>query len=307
MIDNIMKIRLGMGGRSMEGSMEKDILTRLAEVGEGYSKGQRRIASYILENYDKAAFMTAEKLGRTVGVSESTVVRFASDLGYDGYPDMRKAVQEMIRSRLTSVQRIEVAKQLLDEKNILKSVLVGDAERLQAMLRECDPASFDAAVDAIAGAQHVYILGMRSSACLAGFLGYYLGLLMDNISLIHDQSSCELYEQLMRIHKGDVFVGISYPRYSTRSVKALRYAKSRGALAIGITDSDASPFAPLADILLCAKSDMVSFLDSLVAPMSLLNALIVALGAKNRDTVEDTFRDLEKIWADYDVYARAKD
>ena len=284
--------------------MEKDILARLGDNTKGRSKGQRRIAEFIRENYDKAAFMTAGKLGETVGVSESTVVRFASDLGYEGYPEMRKAVQEMIRSRLTSLQRIEVAREMIDERNVLESVLMLDADKLHATLRTCDRERFNAAVDAIAGANHVYIVGMRSSNCLAGFLGFYLNLLLENVHIIQDTAQSEVYEQIMRIKPGDVFIGISYPRYSSRTVKAMSYAKENGATTVGLTDGDSSPLVGLADILLYAESDMVSFLDSLVAPMSLINALIMAIGLRNRDRVSDTFKRLETIWGNYDVYER---
>ena len=283
--------------------MERDILARLSEDKTShFSKGQRRIAEYILNNYDKAAFMTAGKLGQIVGVSESTVVRFASDLGYDGYPGMRKAIQEMIRSRLTAVQRIEVANETMDETHILESVLMADIDKLQSTLTECDRSSFNAAVDAIAGANHIYIVGMRSSTSLAGFLGFYLNLLLENVHIIQDTAQSEVYEQIMRIKSGDVFIGISYPRYSSRTAKAMSYAKAGGATVIGLTDGESSPFVGIADILLFAKSDMMSFLDSLVAPMSLINALIVAVGARNKDLISDTFQRLETIWVDNDVY-----
>ncbi len=282
--------------------MEKDILTVITKENAGFSKGQRRIAKYIAENYDKAAFMTAGRLGKTVGVSESTVVRFAAELGYDGYPGMRKALQEMIRNRLTSVQRIEVAKNLIDGSDVLRSVLRADMEKLETTLEEVDQASFDAAVEAILKAKTVYIVGMRSSTALASFMGFYLNLLLDNVRLIHDTSVSEVYEQVFRISKGDVFIGISYPRYSSRTVKAMRFAKSTGATVIGITDGNNSPFVDLADIALFAKSDMVSFLDSLVAPMSLINALIVSVGMRTQDALSDTFQRLESIWKDYEVY-----
>ena len=283
--------------------MERNILTQLSNADtKHFSKGQRRIAEYILKNYDKAAFMTAGKLGQTVGVSESTVVRFASELGYEGYPEMRKAVQEMIRTRLTSVQRIEVAREMMDEAHILESVMMADIEKLHVTLDEFDRTSFNAAVEAIVSARHIYIVGMRSSTCLANFMGFYLNLLHENVHIIQDTAQSEVYEQIMRIKSGDVFIGISYPRYSSRTAKAMSYAKRNAATVIGLTDGEGSPFSGLADILLYAKSGMISFLDSLVAPMSLINALIVAVGAKNRDLISDSFRRLETIWVDYDVY-----
>jgi len=284
----------------------EDILAVLANGEKRFSKGQKLIAKYILENYDKAAFMTAGKLGNTVGVSESTVVRFASELGYDGYPEMRKAIQEMIRSRLTSVQRIEVAKELMDEETVLESVLCSDMEKLQTTHDECDMESFAAAVDSIVNANHIYIVGMRSSTCLANFMGFYLNLLLENIHIIQDTTVSEVYEQIIRIKEGDVFIGISYPRYSSRTVKAMKFAKSTGAKVIGITDGMNSPFVDVSDILLFAKSDMVSFLDSLVAPLSLINALIVSVGTKSKDNVSNIFKRLETIWADYEVYEHSK-
>ena len=286
---------------------DKDILSIIAKQARGFSKGQRLIAKYVSENYDRAAFMTAGKLGKTVGVSESTVVRFAAELGYDGYPGMRKALQDMIRNRLTSVQRIEVAKEQIDEGNILEAVLGADMEKLQTTRSEVDKASFEAAVDAILKAHTVYIVGMRSSTSLANFMGFYLNLLMDNVHLVHDTSVSEVYEQVFRIKENDVFLGISYPRYSSRTIKAMQFAKSTGATVIGITDGAASPFVGVADILLFAKSDMVSFLDSLVAPMSLINALIVSIGFHKQETLSDTFRTLEGIWSDYEVYENPDD
>ncbi len=286
--------------------MERDILAVLAKGENRFSKGQKLIAKYILENYDKAAFMTAGKLGNTVGVSESTVVRFASELGYEGYPEMRKAIQEMIRSRLTSVQRIEVARELMNEEKVLESVLCSDMEKLQSTLDECDKESFAAAVDSILSANHIYIVGMRSSTCLANFMGFYLNLLLENVHIIQDTTVSEVYEQIIRIKEGDVFIGISYPRYSSRTVKAMKFAKSTGAKVIGITDGMTSPFVSVSDILLFAKSDMVSFLDSLVAPLSLINALIVSVGSKSKDNVSNIFNRLETIWADYEVYEHSE-
>ena len=286
--------------------MEKDVLAVIENGSAGFSKGQRRIAKYILENYDKAAFMTAGRLGVTVGVSESTVVRFAAELGYDGYPGMRKALQEMIRNRLTSVQRIEVAKELIDDSNVLEAVLSADMEKLQNTIEEIDSASFDAAVDAIINAKHVYIVGMRSSTALASFMGYYLNILRDNVYLLHDTAVSEIYEQVLRIGEGDVFIAMSYPRYSTRTVKAMRFVKSAGATTIGLTDGDSSPLVELSDILLYAKSDMVSFLDSLIAPLSLINALIVSIGLRSKDALSDTFKRLETVWSENDVYEHAE-
>ena len=282
--------------------MEKDILSLMNAGDRRLSKGQRAIARYITENYDKAAFMTAGKLGRTVGVSESTVVRFATELGFDGYPGMRRAMQEMVRSRLTSVQRIAVAKDMLEGADVLKAVMTSDVEKLQASLEELDRDSFDKAVEAIGSARHLYIVGMRSSASLASFMGFYMNLLVEDVRLIHNTTANEVYEQIMRIGPGDVYVGISYPRYSAGSLKAMEFAKRQGATVIALTDNDTSPFAELADIRLYAKSDMVSFLDSLVAPMSVINALIVAVAARRKDSLDDTFGYLENLWSEYGTF-----
>lgn len=284
--------------------MERDILALINREMSHLSKGQKQIAKFITDYYDKAAFMTADKLGRMVGVSESTVVRFASDLGYDGYPGMRRAMQDMVRNRLTSVQRIEVAKETIGHDNILQSVLGTDIEKLQTTLQEIDQSAFNAAVQAILQAKTIYIVGTRSSTSLASFMGFYLNQMLDNVRLVHDTSVSEVYEQVFRIGVGDVFIGISYPRYSSKTIKAMEFAKSTGATAIGITDGESSPFVDVADIILFAKSDMVSFLDSLVAPMSLINALIVAVGYQRPDNLSDTYHKLEKIWSEYDVYEK---
>lgn len=286
--------------------MEKDLLVILSEGSRKFSKGQRIIAKYILSNYDKAAFMTAGRLGKIVGVSESTVVRFASELGYDGYPSMRKALQEMIHNRLTSVQRIEVAKDMIDDTDIVRSVINSDIQNLQATLELLEEKSFNASIDAIIEAKNIYIVGMRTSTSLATLLGLYLNLLRNNVNVIHDVGASEIYEQIIRIGAGDLFIGISFPRYSSHTVDAMQFAKKMGAKSIAITDSAASPFEGLADLSLHAKSDMVSFLDSLVAPMSLINAIIVAVGIRNKENVSQTFERLERIWQEHDVYEPAE-
>ena len=286
--------------------MEKDLLAILSEGSRKFSKGQRIIAKYILSNYDKAAFMTAGRLGKIVGVSESTVVRFASELGYDGYPSMRKALQEMIRNRLTSVQRIEVAKDMIDDTDIVRSVINSDIQNLQATLELLEEKSFNASIDAIIEAKNIYIVGMRTSTSLATLLGLYLNLLRNNVNVIHDVGASEIYEQIIRIGAGDLFIGISFPRYSSHTVDAMQFAKKMGAKSIAITDSAASPFEGLADLSLHAKSDMVSFLDSLVAPMSLINAIIVAVGIRNKENVSQTFERLERICQEHDVYEPAE-
>ncbi|MPM14431.1 HTH-type transcriptional regulator MurR [bioreactor metagenome] len=282
--------------------MSKDILAVIANGMPTYSKGQKLIANYILSSYDKAAFMTASKLGKTVKVSESTVVRFASELGYDGYPAMQKALQEMIRSKLTSLQRIEVSNDLMSNEDILPMVMHSDIEKIRMSLEEIDQKSFDASVEAIVAAKRIYILGVRSSGALAGFLAFYFNLIFDNVVAVNTPSASEMFEQILRIGKDDVAIGISFPRYSRRTVKAMQFARDREATVIAITDSMTSPLVPCATQTLMAKSDMASFVDSLVAPLSLINALIVAVGRKKNEDLSRTFETLEKIWAEYEVY-----
>ncbi len=285
--------------------MEKDILAIIEESAPKFSKGQRNIAKYILENYDKAAFMTASKLGKTVNVSESTVVRFAAELGYEGYPEMRKALQDKIRNCLTSVQRIEVAKGLLENQDILTAVLSSDIEQIRVTMEDTNREEFQNAVDTIVNAEHIYIFGLRSSASLASFMGFYFNLLFENVRVVNENAVSEVFEQILRIGEKDVFIGMSFPRYSKRTIKAMRYAADRGAKVIGITDNKLSPIAKLADIPLCARSDMVSFVDSLVAPLSLVNALIVATSAKAKGQELTTdFARLEAMWSEYDVYEK---
>ena len=278
-----------------------DILSLLSDDRK-FSKGQKLISRFIINNYDKAAFMTAGRLADEVGISESTVVRFASELGFKGYPEMRKAIQDMIRNRLTSVERIEVAKRMIDEREILKSVLSSDVEHLHTTLNEIDQEKFDLVVNRILSSENVYIVGMRTSTSLSSFLGSYLKLIRKNVFVVQDTMASEVFEQLIRIGKNDLFIGISFPRYSKHTVDAMTFSKSRGAYTVAITDGKHSPCYDVADICLFAKSDMVSFLDSLVAPMSLINALIVAVGSRSPDNSLETFKQLEHIWEEYDVY-----
>lgn len=284
--------------------MNGDILNLIHENMSSFSKGQKRIASFILDCYDKAAFMTASKLGQTVNVSESTVVRFAAELGYDGYPSMQKALQKMIRNRLTSVQRIEMANDQIGNEDVVESVLRSDIAKIRSTLEELDHNSFDQAVDAIVNARRIYILGVRSSSALSRFLAFYFNLIFDNVCEIGSNNVGEDYEQILRVGREDVVIGVSFPRYSRRTVKAMGYARSRGASILAITDSDSSPVAAEADIVLTARSDMASFVDSLVAPLSLINALIVAVSQRCDRDVAETFRQLEKIWDEYDVYQK---
>ena len=284
-----------------------DLITKIQSELPGFSKGQKQIARFILEHYDKAAFMPASRLGVTVGVSESTVVRFATELGYDGYPHLQRALQEMIRNKLTSVQRMEVAGDRMGGRDVLQTVLHADTDMIRVTLDEIDRDAFQGAVDALMGAKRIYILGVRSSSALASFLGFYFNLLFENVTLVHTNSVSEIFEQVLRVGPGDVLFGISFPRYSKRTLSAMKYARDRGARVIALTDSQLSPLARVADHVLLARSDMASFVDSLVAPLSVINALIVAVGMSRRDEIEQTFNKLERIWEEYDVYEKPED
>ncbi len=287
--------------------MNGDILTLIQERMDTFSKGQKRIANYILESYDKAAFVTASKLGQTVNVSESTVVRFAAELGYDGYPSMQKSLQKMIRNRLTYVQRIEVANNRISDENVLATVLQSDIEKIRMTLEEVDHSSFNGAVDAIVSARKIYIIGVRSSAAIATFLGFYFNLIFDNVSVVSASTSAEIFEGMLRVGEGDVVIGVSFPRYSSRTVQAMRFARDRQATTVAITDSEVSPLASISDFCLRARSDMASFVDSLVAPLSLVNALLVAVSRKKNDDLAATFNSLENIWAEYGVYEKVQE
>ena len=287
--------------------MTADILTNIHNKLTTFSKGQRRIATYILESYDKAAFLTAGALGKITQVSESTVVRFAAELGYDGYPAMQRALQEMVLNRLTSVQRIEVTDERLGEQDVVSTILQADMDRLRHTNEHLDREAFSGAVEALLQARCIYVLGVRSSAALASSLSYYLHYMFENVRLITTPSTSEVFEQLVRISPQDAVIGISFPRYSSRTVKAMRFARDRGANVIALTDSEASPLAEIATETLLAKSDMASFVDSLVAPLSLVNALIVAVGRRKNEDVEQTFVNLEQIWSEYGVYEKVEE
>ena len=287
--------------------MNRDILTVIQENMSTFSKGQKRIANYILESYDKAAFMTASRLGKTVSVSESTVVRFAAELGYDGYPSMQRSLQKMIRNRLTSVQRIEVSNDRIGDQDLLSSVLQSDIEKIRLTLEEVDRQSFDRAVDAIVSARKIYTMGVRSSASLATFLSFYFNLIFDNVISVAANTASEVFETMLRVGAEDVVIGVSFPRYSSRTVQAMNFARDRGATTIAITDSEASPLAPISNYTLKARSDMASFVDSLVAPLSLVNALLVAVSRKKNDDLAHTFQTLEDIWDEYGVYEKVQD
>ena len=284
--------------------MQHDLLKRIEETYPSFSKGQKSIARFILSRYDKAAYMTASRLGKAAGVSESTVVRFAFEMGFEGYPELQHELQEIIKNKLTSVQRIEVANEQIGSGDILGKVMNMDIDKIKQTIEETSREAFNGAVDSILEARHIYILGARSALVLARFLALYFNILFDNVKLVDTTSSAEMFEQIMRLEKGDVIVGLSFPRYSTRSAKAMEFASSMGAKAIAITDSPASPIAAKADYFLQARSDMASFVDSLVAPLSMINALIVAIGLKKRSELENTFEKLETIYDEYDVYQK---
>ncbi len=271
----------------------------------GFSKGQKRIASYILENYDKAAFMTANRLGLLAGVSESTVVRFASELGYDGYPSMQRALQDMIRSRLTSTQRIQAAGDMFHD--VLPAVIQSDIDKLRQMLGHSSRSEFDRVVDKILSSRHVYILGVRSSSFVAGYLHFYMHLLSENVTLIQSNAAGEMFEQMLRMGSGDVLIAISFPRYSKVTINTVKFARDRGAEIIAITDNELSPVYQLSQAALLAPCEMISFVDSMVAPLSLINALLVALSNRCGADVSATFAELEDIWNEYGVFGKMDD
>ncbi len=287
--------------------MHEDILFVMKDNAHRFSKGQRAIASYIIEYYEKAAFMTANKLGKTVGVSESTVVRFAMELGYDGYPAMQKALQEMVMNRLTSVQRIEVANDRLGDQDVLSMVIQSDMEKLRQTAETVSREDFNAVVEAVLGARRVYIMGSRSTAVLANFLGHYLRHMLDDVRVVTSSGASELFEQIIGVGPEDVVVAFSFPRYSSATFKGAQFCRSTGAKVVGVTDSALSPLGRSSDHVLLCKSDMISLVDSLTAPLSIANALIVAIAARRERELQKTFQSLEKVWEEYQVYEKRVD
>ena len=281
---------------------EENLLSRMNTQYHKFSKGQKKLVSYITDNYDKAAFFTAAKLGETVGVSESTVVRFAIHVGYKGYPEFQKALEELVRNKLNSIQRMEVTYGRVPQSEILDTVLRADIEKIKLTMENIDHNAFELAVETILEAKSIYIVGIRSCAPLASFLGFYFNLLFDNVHLMHTNSSSELFEQMIHISKDDVIIGISFPRYSMRTLKALEFANNRNAKVITLTHSIHSPMNLYSSCNLIARSDMASIVDSLVAPLSVINALVVALCMRKQKEVTATLEDLEKIWDEYQVY-----
>lgn len=279
-----------------------DLTSRINECYGSLSKGQKILATYITDNYDKAVFLTAAKMGQVVGVSESTVVRFATHLGYKGYPEFQKALEEMVRNKLNSIQRMEVTYGRISQSHILETVLQSDQEKIKDTLEHIDEHAFELAVDTIIKAKHIYIVGIRSCAPLAAFMAFYFNLMFENVTLLQTNNSSELFEQMVRISKDDVIIGISFPRYSMRTLKAMEFANNRNAKVITLTDSVHSPMNLYSSCNLIARSDMASIVDSLVAPLSVINALIVALCMKKQGEVAKTLETLEDIWNDYQVY-----
>lgn len=287
--------------------MGKNILHNIESGIDGFSKGQKRIAFYILENYDKAAFMTASKLGQLAEVSESTVVRFASELGYDGYPSMQRALQEMIRSRLTSTQRIRAAGDLLERQDLLSAVIQSDIDKLRQMSGGADQREFDRVVDQLLDCRHIYILGVRSSSFVAGYLNFYMHFLTENVTLVQSNAAGEIFEQLLRIGPEDVMLAISFPRYSKVTLNTVKFAQDRGATIVAITDNKLSPLYQMSDEALLAPCEMISFVDSMVAPLSLVNALLIAIGRRLGTDVTKTFGELENIWNEYGIFGKMDD
>ncbi len=280
-----------------------ELQMRIEEKYRDLSKGQKRVAEYVLDNYDKAVFLTAARLGEVVGVSESTVVRFATQLGYKGYPEFQKALEELVRNRLNSIQRMKVTYGRISQSQILETVLQSDIEKIKQTLNGIDHLAFNQAIDTILNARKIYVLGIRSCAPLAAFMSFYLNLLCDNVIAVNTNSSSEIFEQLIRIGEDDVIIGISFPRYSQRTLKALEFASKRKAKIITLTDSVHSPINIYSSCNLIARSDMASIVDSLVAPLSVVNALIVALCMKKQEEVIGTLETLEQIWGEYQVYS----
>lgn len=280
-----------------------ELILRIEERYSKMSKGQRRLADYVRKNYDKAVFLTAAKLGETVGVSESTVVRFAIQLGYKGYPGFQKALEELVRTKLNSIQRMEVTYGRISQSEILETVLHSDIEKIKQTLDVIDHKAFNLAIDTILNARKIYVIGIRSCAPLASFFSFYLNLVCDNVTPVTTNSSSEIFEQLIRISEEDVIVGISFPRYSMRTLKALEFASNRKAKVITLTDSVHSPMNLYSSCNLIARSDMASIVDSLVAPLSVINSLIVALCMKKQKEVVSTLEMLEDIWGEYQVYS----
>lgn len=280
----------------------KDLMRLIQVKFPRLSKGQKLIAEYILKNYDKAAFMTAAKLGNAVGVSESTVVRFANELNFSGYPKLQKALQELIKNKLTTVQRLELSNDYVSDGDALRGVLKADMENIRATLEKINNQTFEQVLNSIFKANKIYIIGLRSSTAIAEFLGFYLNVILQNVRMVSYGIS-DIFEQMINVQEGDLVIGIGFPRYAAKTIDALDFAKGRGADVVAITDSLLSPLATKADYTLIAQSNMASFVDSLVAPLSVVNALIIAVGMREKENISKTFNNLEEIWQEYNVYS----
>lgn len=287
--------------------MSYSVFNRIEDAYYGLSKSHKRIADYVLENYEKAAFLTAAKLGEATGISVSTVVRFATSLGYEGYPEFQEALRETIKGKLTSTQRIEVAGTQILDNDLLTTVLQKDREMIRTTLSSVSKEDFEKASKAINGASRIYIVGVRSSAALASFMYFYFKMIYDDVRLISSNSSSEMFEEMYRIGPDDVCVCFSFPRYSHQVLNVLRYASDKGATTIAITDNEESPIAELSNYTLVAKSNMVSFIDSLVAPLSIVNALIVSSARGRRNATKKNLAELEKIWEEYNIYETSEE
>ncbi len=290
----------------MDDNSTQDLMRTIQMKFPRLSKGQKLIAEYILKHYDKAAFMTAAKLGTSVGVSESTVVRFANELGFSGYPKLQKALHDLIKNKLTTVQRIELSNNLIDQENALKGVLKADMENIRATLEKINHKDFEEVVNCILEAKTIYIIGLRTSTALAEFLGYYLNVMLDNVKVIRHGIS-DVLDQMINITDEDLVIGIGFPRYAARTIESLTYAQSKGTKVVSITDSLLSPLATRSEYTLIAQSNMASFVDSLVAPLSVINALIVAVGLREKERTASVFKELESIWEEYHVYSYKKE
>ena len=283
-----------------------NLLQRIEKKSSEFSKGQRRLAQYITENYDIAAYLTASKLGKEAGVSESTVVRFAYQLDYEGYPELQKAIQVIVKTNSNSIQRMSLSSKRYQEKGVLKSILYTDSERLRDTIQSgVDEEEFNRSVMLINDARRLYILGARSAAYLAGLMGYYFKMMFDNVIIVDANSTSETLEQIYDISDKDVMMGITFPRYSKRTICALQYAKNHGAKTIALTDNMQSPIVEYADCKLIAKSDVMTIVDSLVCPLSVVNAMVTAIALLRKDDVEKRLMALEEFWNEYDVYNRS--
>ncbi len=284
-----------------------DLITLIQNNYYKFSKGQKMIAQFIIEHYDKAAFMTASKIGETVDVSESTVVRFAGALGFTGFPELQQSLQVLIKNKLTTVQRIGLDEDInKDTEKFHKKIIRNEINGMKYMLDNIDAIALDEATNLISNANKVYILGMRTSSTLANYLGFYLDVMLDNVKVLNNTGVNSLFEQIIRVKEDDVFICISFPRYSSSTIDATKMAKEKKAKIIAITDTEASPFCDLADVVLLAKNNIVSFVDSLVVPMCMINSLILNIGAKERNDIVQYFNDLEDLWDKHSIYQQDK-